>query len=107
VNHPPLVKTSDQPSFCSSNFSPFIFADAVRSIIRYQPCAKPELNPSPRGGTAKKITTSHYENILRQLRKRKSNRPLNPKPDGLRLMLFLVLQKDKTEEKGLPGSTSG
>jgi hypothetical protein len=30
VNHPCLVKTSDQPSFYSSNFSPFISADAVR-----------------------------------------------------------------------------
>jgi hypothetical protein len=32
-----------------------------------------------------------------QLKKRKSNRPLNPKPIGLRRMLFLVLQKDGRE----------
>jgi hypothetical protein len=38
--------------------------------------------------------SSPSKNIMRQLRKRKSSRPLNPKPDGLRRMLFLVLQKD-------------
>jgi hypothetical protein len=31
VNHPALVKIGDQPSFCSSNFSPFTSADALRS----------------------------------------------------------------------------
>jgi len=41
-------------------------------------------------------------NLLRQLRK--SNKPLNPKPIGLRQMLFLVLQKDRSE--GLLGSNS-
>ena len=44
------------------------------------------------------------ESLLGQLRKRKSNMPLNPKPIGLRRMLFLVLQKDRRE--GLPGSNS-
>jgi hypothetical protein len=31
VNHPALVKTSDQPSFSSVNFSPFTFAEALRA----------------------------------------------------------------------------
>jgi hypothetical protein len=31
VNHPALVKTNDQPSLCSSNFTPFTSADALRS----------------------------------------------------------------------------
>jgi hypothetical protein len=31
VNHPALLKTSDQPSFSSSNFSPFTSAEALRS----------------------------------------------------------------------------
>ena len=44
------------------------------------------------------------ENLLGQLRKIKSNSPLNPKPIGLRRMLFLVLQKDRRES--LPGSSS-
>jgi hypothetical protein len=65
VNHPALVKTSEEPSF-SSNFSPFWGSPS----IRYQPCAKPELNPNPRGGTAKKITSSPCKNVLRQIRKR-------------------------------------
>jgi hypothetical protein len=39
-------------------------------------------------------TSSPSKHILRQLRKRKSSRPLNSKPDGLRRMHFLVLQKD-------------
>jgi len=37
------------------------------------------------------------ENFMGQLRKRKSNRPLNPKPIGLCRMLFLVLQKGRRE----------
>jgi len=51
------------------------------------------LKPNPRGGKAKKIMSSPYKNTLRKLRKRKSSTPLNPKPIGLRRMLFLVLQK--------------
>ena len=31
VNHPALVKTSDQPSFNSANFSPFTSAEALRA----------------------------------------------------------------------------
>jgi hypothetical protein len=37
------------------------------------------------------------KNILRQFRKRISSRPLNPKPDGLLRMLFLIFQKDERE----------
>jgi hypothetical protein len=61
------------------------------------------LKPNPRGENAKKIMSSPYKKLLRQLRKRKSNRPLNPKPIGLHRMLFLVLQK---EENGLLGFNS-
>jgi len=101
VNHPALVKTSDQPSFSSNNFSPFTSAEALRSsdII---PVPSLNLQPNPRGGTAKKITSSPYKKkLLWQHRKRKSNRTLNPKPIGLRRMLSLVLQKDGRE--GFPG----
>jgi hypothetical protein len=31
VRHTALVKTSDQPSFCSANFSPFTFAEALQT----------------------------------------------------------------------------
>jgi len=69
VNHPTLVKTSDQASFSSANFSPFTTAEALRSS---DISAVPSLNlkPNPCGGTAKKITSSPYKNLCRQLRKR-------------------------------------
>jgi hypothetical protein len=38
VNHPALVKTSDQPSFCSVNFSPFTFVEADQT---------PDVRPVP------------------------------------------------------------
>ena len=41
VNHRALVNTSDQPSFCSSNFSPFTSAEAVQSSD-IKTCAKAE-----------------------------------------------------------------
>jgi len=41
VNHPALIKTSDQPSFSSANFSPFTSAEALRSSD-ISPVTKPE-----------------------------------------------------------------
>jgi hypothetical protein len=80
VNHPALVKNSDQLSLSSSNFSPFTSVEVLRaSDISSVPSLN--LKPKPRDGTAKKITSSTYKNLLRQLKKRKSNRPLNPKPN--------------------------
>jgi len=56
------------------------------------------LQPNPRGRTAKKTTSSLYRKFVGATqKKRKSNRSLNPKPIGLRRMLFLVLQKDGRE----------
>jgi hypothetical protein len=52
VNHPALVKTSDQPSF-SSNFSPFTSAEALLSSD-ISPVPSLNLRPYPHGGTAKK-----------------------------------------------------
>jgi len=80
VNHPALVKTSDQPTFSSSNFLPFTFVEVLRASD-ISPVPSLNLKPNPCGGTAKKITCSTYKNLLRQLKKRKSNRPLNPKPN--------------------------
>jgi len=57
VNHPALVKTNDQPSFSSANFSPFTSAEALRSSD-ISPVRSLNLKPNPRGGTAKKITSS-------------------------------------------------
>ena len=44
------------------------------------------------------------ENLLGNSEKENINRPLNPKPFGLRRIFFLVLQKDRREV--LPGSNS-
>jgi len=77
VNHPALVKTSDQPSFTSAKFSPFTSAEALRAS---DISAVPSLNlqPNPRGGTVRKITILSYRNFVGTTQKRKSNRPLNP-----------------------------
>jgi hypothetical protein len=63
VNHPALVKTSDQPSFNSVNYLPFTSAEALRSAD-ISPFAKPELNQNPRGETAKKTTSTPYKKIF-------------------------------------------
>jgi hypothetical protein len=68
VNHPALIKTSDQPSFSSANFSPFTSAEALRSSD-ISPVPSLKLKPNPHGGTAKKITST--KNLLRQLKKKK------------------------------------
>jgi len=70
VNHPALVKTSDQASFSSANFSPFTSAEALRSS---DISAVPSLNlmPNPRGGTAKKITSSPYKKFVEATQKEK------------------------------------
>jgi hypothetical protein len=96
VNNPDLVNTSDQASFNSVYFSTLPSAVALRAPY-ISPVPSLNLQPNTRGGTAKKITNSPSKNVLGKLRKRKSNRPLNPKPIGLRRMLFLVLQKDGME----------
>jgi len=57
VNHLALLKTSDQPSFSSANFSPFTSAEVLRSSD-ISPVPSLNLNLNPRGGTAKKITSS-------------------------------------------------
>ena len=53
VNHAALVKTSDQPSFISANFSPFASAEALRaSNISAVPSLK--LQPNTHLGKVKK-----------------------------------------------------
>jgi hypothetical protein len=67
VNHPDLVKTNNRSSFCS-NFSSFTSADALRSS---DISPVPELNPHPRGGTAKKMTSSPYNKYFEVTQKEK------------------------------------
>ena len=79
MNHPALVKTSNQPSFSSANFSPFTSAEALRAS---DISAVPSLNlqANPRGGRLKKITASPNRKFVAATQKRESNRPPNPKP---------------------------
>jgi hypothetical protein len=74
VNHPVLLKTSDQPSFCSAIFSPFTSAEAIQAS---DISSLPSLDLRQILVVEKEIKGSPYKN-LRQIRK-KSNRPLNPK----------------------------
>jgi hypothetical protein len=102
VNHPALM-TSDQPSFISSNFSPFTSVEVLRALdINH--VSSLNLKPNPHDGTAKKVTSSNYKNLLMQLKKGKSNRPPNPKPNECVECSSWSLKK--TEYKGLLGSSS-
>jgi len=52
VNHPALVKTSDQPSFSSANSSPFTYAEALRASDISSAVPSLNLQSNHRGGTA-------------------------------------------------------
>jgi len=69
VNHPALVKTSNQPSFSSANFSLFISTEALRSSD-ISPVPSLNLKPNARGGTAKKIS-SPYKKFVEATQKKK------------------------------------
>jgi len=75
VNHPALVKTSDQPLF---NFSPFTSAEALlASDISSVPSLNLQLNT--RGGTSKKIKSSPYKNNVGATQKKKFKQATKPK----------------------------
>jgi len=97
VNHPALIKTSDQPSFSSAtcNFSPFTSAEALRSSD-ISPVPSLNLKQNPRGGTAKKITSSPHKKIDEATQKKKIKQATKSKTSGCR-MFFLVLQKNGRE----------
>jgi len=63
VNRPALLKTSDQASFNSSNFAPFISVDVLRAS-QISPAPSLNLKPNPSGGTTKKITSSPYKKLV-------------------------------------------
>jgi len=96
VNHPALVKTSDQASFSSADFSPFTSAEALRSSD-ISPVPYLNLKPNSRGGTTEKIKSSHYRKFVEATQIKKIKEATNPKPVDLGRMLFLVLQKDGGE----------
>jgi hypothetical protein len=70
VNHLALVKTSDQPSLNSSNFLPFVFAEAVRASV-ISPVSSLKLQPNTYGGTANKIMSSPYRKFVGATQKKK------------------------------------
>ena len=70
MNHPTLVKTSDQPSFSSANFSSFTSADALRaSDISFVPSLN--LQPNPRD---KNFVGATQKKKIKQATKSKTNR---------------------------------
>jgi len=81
VNQSALVKTSDQPSFVSVNFSSFTCAEAFWAPD-ISPVPSLNLQSNTRDGTAKKITGSPYRKFvgasqkkkIKQASKSKSNR---------------------------------
>ena len=78
VNHPALVKTSVQPSFSSSDFSPFTSVKALRASD-ISPVPSLNLKPNPRGGTAKKIRSSPYKKFVQATQKEKIKEARNSK----------------------------
>jgi len=102
VNHPALVKTRDQPSFSSTNFSPFISAEALRSSD-IRPVPSLNLQPNPRGGTVKKITSSPHKEICCG-NSGTENHTVHLIQNQSACVECSSWSFKKTEEKGLPGS---
>jgi hypothetical protein len=82
VKHPALIKTSDQPSFSSANFSPFTSGEALRSSD-ISPVPRLNLKPNPRGGAAKEITSSPYKTFGEATQKRKIKQATKSKTSRL------------------------
>jgi len=77
-----LIKTSDQPSFSSVNFSPFTSAEALRSSD-ISPVPSLNLKPNPRDGAAKEITSSPYKTFVEATQKRKIKQATKSKTNWL------------------------
>jgi hypothetical protein len=96
VIHPALIKTSDQPSFSSANFSPFTSAEGLRSSD-ISPVPSLNLKPNPSGGAAKKITSSPYKTLVGATQKRKIKQATNSKTS--RLASNVLLGSSKRRKK--------
>jgi len=96
VNHPALIKTSDQPSFSSANFSQLASIEALRSSD-IGPVPSLNLKPNPRGGTAKKITSSLYKTFVEATQKRKIKQATKSKTS--RLASNVLLGHSKRRKK--------
>jgi hypothetical protein len=104
VNHPALIKTSDQPSFSTANFSPFTSAVVLLSLD-ISPVPSLNLKPNPRGGAAKEIRSSPYKTFVEATQKRKIKQATKSKTSRLASNVLLGPSK-KMEEKDLQGSNS-
>jgi hypothetical protein len=104
VNRSALVKTSDQPSFISVNFSPFTSGEALQaSDISDVPGLN--LQPYNRRGTAKKIRSTPYTIFVGATQKKEIIQATKIQNQSARVECSSWSFK-KTEEKGLPGSNS-
>jgi hypothetical protein len=82
VNQPASVNSSHQPPPSSANFSPLSSAVHFRSLdISSVPVLN--LKPNPRGGTAKKITSSPYNKFVEATQKKKTKHVIKPKANRL------------------------
>jgi len=98
VNHPALVKTSDQPSFSSANFSLFTSAeDLWSSDIRLVPSLN--LKPNPHGGTAKKLMSSPYKEFVETTQKKKIKQATKSKSSRPALNTLLGPSKRRTKRR--------
>ena len=97
VNHPALVKTSDQPSFSSANLLPSSSAEALRaSDISAGPSLNLQLNP--RGGTVTKIRGSSYRNFVEATQKKKIKQVTKSKTNRLASSALLGPSKRRKRE---------
>jgi len=97
VNHPAVVKSNDQPSSRSVNFSLFISAEALQASD-ISPVPSLNLQPNTCGGTANKIKGSPYKKFVEATQKKKIKQTTKSKTNWLALnALFFVLQKDGRE----------
>jgi len=90
------VKTSDHPSFSSAKFSPFTSAEALRASV-ISPAPSLNLQPNPRGGRVKKITSSSYRNFVRATPKKKIKQATKAKTN--RLASNALLGPSKREKR--------
>ena len=94
------MKTSDQPSFSSANFSPLTSADDLRSSdISLVPSLN--LQPNIRGGTAKKIKSSSYKKIDEVTQKKKIKQATKSKTS--RFASNALLGPSERQKRGFAG----
>jgi len=88
------VKTSDQPSFSSANFSPFTSAEALSAS---DISAVPSLNlePNHRGGTVNKITSSSDRNFVGATHKKKNKQATKSRTNRLASNVLLDPSKSR------------